>query len=668
MRFRLRPAFHLHTHLVASIAAMPLLLPLAGCFDEQLIGDPGGDGAPTAVLTVDVSSGQAPLKVLLDAKASTAFLADNKLTFSFDVDGDGEFEEDTDDVGRFAATYTSGGRFSSAVRVVGSDGRFDIAEATVVVEQENPPRTADVDVDSDNDGGITPLDELVETDQNAAFLANVDDDNGDGQRDRDTGDAADEDMADVIVRHVTGLGDGRVLVAITPQIARERTVLWQGSKILSSDTATSSVVVGAGDGDVTLRLEAKTGRTADWDGRLTITVTVEEGGAVVSTDVVNLRAAPVLFPSNLQAPRRLYVMDVPSGEDNNVALLSAFQSLPAGVELHTTNADQYGYDRWMQDNWEVGTQVVPSKNGTTEMITAIQLERSYGGQGLDAFVPNEWLGANRGFFYPAGDESSHNYGGNLEVSPPTDADPFGRMVYGGGATTLSGSRNVDTMNDNQVSFLNAQEVQGPAVEISSEWLAVGHVDEFFQVIPDLSPDEGGHNFKIAIASPAMARDVLVDLRDAGQGDAVIFSRRRNRYTVNEVLDAEQFNALNEAAQQRIDENQAILMSSLGLVQDDFRRVPVLFDEVDSGLVAAFNPGIQNLVTVGDRVFAPDPEGPIVDGVDVWQAATLQALADTDLDVIFVDVFESYHELLGEAHCGTNLEREAPSTPWWTVEQ
>jgi protein-arginine deiminase len=133
------------------------------------------------------------------------------------------------------------------------------------------------------------------------------------------------------------------------------------------------------------------------------------------------------------------------------------------------------------------------------------------------------------------------------------------------------------------------------------------------------------------------------------------------------FDAEQFSALNEAAQIRIDEIKDTLKATLGLDDDDFRPVPVLFNEVDSGLVAAFNPGIQNLVTVGDRLFVPDPEGPDDDGTDAWQRATVASLADTELDVIFVDVYLSYHELLGEAHCGTNLERAPYATPWWSVQ-
>ncbi len=512
-------------------------------------------------------------------------------------------------------------------------------------------------------------DDAIETDAPAAFIANVDDDNGDGQRDRqdDPLNPNDDDMTDVVVRRVRELGGAKVFVEIQPRgVARDRTRLWQGDTVVLDASTARGEIEGAGQGDVTLRLEALTGRTSDWDGALRIRVTVEEGGAVVSEDTVSMRAAPVLFPDNLQAPRRLYVMDLPDGEDNNRALLAAFESLPAGVELTTTNADDYFYDRWMQDNWEVGSQTVPVRGETKEMITALQHQRSYGGMGLESFVPGEWLSAGRGYFFPGGAESSHNYGGNLEVSPPTANDPFGRMLYGGGTTTLSGASNIDTMNPEQVGFLNAQELQAPAIELSSEWLAVGHIDEIFQFVPDLEPS-GPHPFKVVIASPRLAREVLLALRAAGKGDSRAFARRSSSYSVDEMLDAEQFNALNEAAQIRIDEVTEKLKATLGLDDDDFRPVPVLYNEVDSGLVAAFNPGIQNLVTVGNRLFVPDPEGPDDDGTDAWQRATVASLADTELDVIFVDVYLSYHELLGEAHCGTNLERAPYATPWWSVQ-
>ncbi len=648
-------------------ASCAATLPLIGCDDFGLIGEAGGEGAPTAVLNVDFAAGQAPFVVTLDASESSPFKSGDELQFEFDVDGDGDFEIDPQNAPTFETTYSEAGTFKAAVRVRGPDGRFDVDSVTIEVSPENAPRTADIDVDSNKSGLIDGADEAVEDDSFAPFIANVDDDNGDGQRDRQDNvlNADDDDMAPLIVRRVKDAGGARLFVTVSPQIANERTRLWKGEQILT-EAGSNRAEVGGGDDDVELRLEAMTGRTGDWDGVVTIKLTLESGGAVISEDTVKMRAAPVLFPDNLSQPQRLFVMDVPDGQDNNRALLAAFQSLPDGVDLYTTDADDYFYDRWMQDNWEVGYQSMPSKDGVKEMITAMQHERNYGGQGLDAFVPNEWIGAGRGFFYPGGAESSHNYGGNLEVSPPTSRDPFGRMLFGGGTSTLSGSRNVATMNAEQVSFLNAQELQAPAVELSSEWLAVGHIDEIFQFVPDLS-GSGEHPFKVVIASPAMAREVLLGLRAAGKGNSVVFPTRRDRYSVDEILDAEQFSALNEAAQVRIDEVQQNLQDILGLSDDDFLPVPVLFNEVDSGLVAAFNPGIQNLVTVGDRLFAPDPEGPVDGGVDVWQQATLNSLAQTGMDVIFVDVFESYHELLGEAHCGTNLERAPHATAWWTAE-
>ena len=66
------------------------------------------------------------------------------------------------------------------------------------------------------------------------------------------------------------------------------------------------------------------------------------------------------------------------------------------------------------------------------------------------------------------------------------------------------------MEASQVNWMDAQEVQGPSLEVSSEWLVVGHIDEIFQVIPVWESDSiTGH--KIVIASPQFAQTVLEDL-------------------------------------------------------------------------------------------------------------------------------------------------------------
>jgi protein-arginine deiminase len=550
------------------------------------------------------------------------------------------------------------------------------------------PLRANIDADTNRDGVIDARDDAGEDTfgplRGAVLIANVDDDDDDGVRDsrdaRLSGAADLEDLTPVLVRRIVGLEGHAVRLALEPEAARAFIRIWRKDgeelRVLLDPDAASGPEAASGraelsgaDEEIPLFVEALVPRTRDWDGALTLRLTIEEGGRVLSEDVLAMRAAPIVFPDNLQRPRRIFVMDIAAGGDNNQAFVGAMRSaLPAGTELSPLRGRDYGYDRWVQDNMELGYQQRPGPAGPVEMRVALQLERtgSWGG-GLEAFVPYEYLAAGQGFLYPGGPESSHNYGGNLEVAPPVEGWPLGRLLYGGGAQgTLMGRPNRDNMNAEQLAFLNAQEVQAPALQLSSEWLAVGHIDEIFQFVPDLEPDEGGRGFKIVIASPRLAREALVAVRARGGGGLVVFEGRSSSYTVDQILNAEQFGALNEAAQARIDSVAGVLRRNLGLSEDDFRPVPVLFQDVGGGLVAAFNPGVQNLVTVGDRLFVPNPEGPKEGAVDLWQEATRASLADTELDVIFVDVFESYHELLGEAHCGTNVDRAPYETPWWSL--
>ncbi len=546
------------------------------------------------------------------------------------------------------------------------------------------PLTADIDVDTNRDGAIDAFDDADENDFNAAhgavFFANVDDDDNDGERDRDDDEIdTDEDLLDfttVRVRGVIDLDGETVTLKVDPPIARERIRIWKPTRssheiIFDPNDAPESIDIDDAGEDQELLIEALTPRTRDWDGLLTLTLTVSDGHDVLSEDSVELRVSPLIFPDNLQTPRVLFVMDLPFGQDNNQAFVDAMRdAIPDSVDLYTLDDNAYSGDRWVQDNMELGYQMKTGPDGSTiEMKTAMQLERSNGyGAGLENFVPYEFLQHSQGFLYPGGTPTSHNYGGNLEVAPPVDGFPLGRMLFGGGSQgTILGRSYSDSMNDNQVDFLDAQEIQGPALQLSSEWLAVGHIDEIFQFVPDLTPDAGGHAFKVIIASPRVARDALIATQSRGGGSLSVFEGRDAPYTVDEVLGAESFMALNEATQARLDAIQAKMKAELGLTDDDFRAVPVLYEEVGNGLLAAFNPGVQNLVTIGDRVFAPDPEGPHEAGADVWREATRAALADTDLDVVFVDVFFSYHRLLGEAHCGTNVDREPYSQAWWTVQ-
>jgi protein-arginine deiminase len=157
------------------------------------------------------------------------------------------------------------------------------------------------------------------------------------------------------------------------------------------------------------------------------------------------------------------------------------------------------------------------------------------------------------------------------------------------------------------------------------------------------------------------------LLEEGQGDLRVFPGRNVETTVANILYDDELLAFNDAAQARIDSERDVLAAELDLNDDDFIEMPVLYEPMPYGgytFAAAYNPGVQNMVVAGQTLFIPDPEGPRMRGEDVWQRQIEDALEGTGNTVHFVDVFESYHLLLGEAHCGSNVEHSPFEALWW----
>ena len=231
------------------------------------------------------------------------------------------------------------------------------------------------------------------------------------------------------------------------------------------------------------------------------------------------------------------------------------------------------------------------------------------------------------------------------------------------------------MNQNQVNFFNSQSIQGPSIQVSTEWLAVGHVDEIFLFLPNVMAEDGERPWKVVIASPTMAVTALEELAAEELGELPVFEGRDAETTVNAILENDELMNYQGLAQARIDSIRELLKGEVGLTDADFVEVPVLYEYIVEGggwgqsaldMALAYNPGIQNLVIADSALFIPDPEGPDRDGLDVWQEQTRASLAGMGFDLHFVDVFKSYHEQFGEAHCGTNLERTPSLTPWWEM--
>ena len=62
--------------------------------------------------------------------------------------------------------------------------------------------------------------------------------------------------------------------------------------------------------------------------------------------------------------------------------------------------------------------------------------------------------------------------------------------------------------------------------------------------------------------------------------------------------------------------------------------------------------------------APDPFGPVIDGVDIFKKDFETKLTAIGYTVRWIDDWDLYHAEEGEIHCGTNAARAIPDVKWW----
>ena len=619
--------------------------------------------------------------VWLDGTASSS--GEGVLTYSWSfVSWAGDSQPELDDPATATPSFEAAAEGTYLVRLTVTGDTLSASDDVAVVARPSTEAgalvKADLLVDANRDGVVDPSDEAGEdtwdTESGAVFGPNTDDDDGDGRRDgwekRTNGDDDLLDMAPVVARQISGLHRNHTVVVEMSYVAtgNRPQVFYEGA-----DGAIKSLIGRSAvraelpldqlvAGDVRLYVESRYGRARGFDGQVSVALTVEEAGTSVSEDSVVLFGSPILFSHHLQAVERVFVLEDSSSSHANGALISALTAhLPASVDLYTLNGAGYRYDRWIQDSMQTGYVQWPSTEGveTAAVHTAL-----YRARRLARFLPEEYLSAGAGYVSPGGDfYSSFNYGGNVEVIPPHTHDdktyPFGRIVIGGGASAGHAA-----MVQQQIDFFNAQVVQGPVIVVDTSWLNVAHVDEIFTALPNNNAGEDGRPWVMAIGSPALAVELLEEAVEEGYGDVAIFEGRgSDETTPSEILADRQLMQRNDTAQAKIDGVRDRLIAEIGLGDADFREVPALFYGPASGM-AALMPSIQNLLVANGVLFVPDPEGPVVDGTDIWQQATLDAFDGLGLTTRFVDVYRSYHVLEGAVHCGTNSERTGSTLRWW----
>ncbi|VUC31630.1 unnamed protein product [Clonostachys rosea] len=594
-------------------------------------------------------------------------------------------------------------------------------EVTILADTN---RDGSVDIDGDSDKYAK---NVWTEDRGALFLANIADTNNRCSEGYTTGNARREInsyldtcndaegtlqrnpkyLAPLITLPVTGLRDSATAsVYVTDTIASGKVRIFSkqdGDWIFVPANHTFN------SGDIRRGLELgidarDVRRPGGWNGTALVEFTVSDGNEK-ATDSVALRVAPILTHHHGQIAERVFATKatVPGPQADFVTNL--IQNV-ADAGIDEPVFEFLNGDIWTQDFFEPGYSSIPGPNGPVVLRIMIKSAQDFRPSGEEVFtrLRSDTVGAVQ---HPGAGMSTDSMG-NLETIPPYSFNgrsfPAGRVIMGSseGATPL------------MFSFLQAQETQDP-LELNTTWLKVGHVDEFVQFLP-ANNDRG---WVLMADDPVFGLNLLKKASKNGYGHLPGITRPRMptegsefcipSNTIDEVLSFPDLEAITKTAAQSIDQNLEILKRETGITEDEIIRIPGTFyyalvdpwtclDDLnpnsvkikggpsskvqsifDAGtnkdalqrrelnvteLQSALYPAIINGVVLSDSlVLAPNPWGPIIDGVDIFADAAVKAYGRAGFNVTFQDDWFSHHIGRGEVHCGSNTWRRA-DIPWW----
>ena len=214
------------------------------------------------------------------------------------------------------------------------------------------------------------------------------------------------------------------------------------------------------------------------------------------------------------APEALYVVHATGWNSGFVAALSE-ACAEAGVPLREVAGEFTDGDPWIQDEVEPGHTWGPGQapvhvivDGPRDRGLDPAVERVFGHDGVDVYsVPARRLAdVARLVRQPRAQPARHGGGDRL----PAGADRA--RHHGPGADGRQAALAVRQ-------FLNAQQVQAP-IEVYTDWLVVGHVDEILCFEPGPARDPDG--WHIQIASTTALRALLERWNADGHGGAVLW--------------------------------------------------------------------------------------------------------------------------------------------------
>uniref|UniRef100_A0A8C6Y4S7 protein-arginine deiminase n=1 Tax=Naja naja TaxID=35670 RepID=A0A8C6Y4S7_NAJNA len=422
--------------------------------------------------------------------------------------------------------------------------------------------------------------------------------------------------------------------------AAENTSVSHYENILGSDKLSYTVPPTDGRGQHTFYVEGLAFPDGDFNGLVSLNATLLE--QTIFTDTVVFHVAPWLMTPNTQRPLEIF------GVNSNGKFLEAIKLLArkANCKLTICPEVENRGDRWIQDEMELGYVEAPHQS----FPVVFDSPRN---RGLKEFPFKQILGPDFGYV-----TREPKNGRVPPVSVKGRDYSLGRILIGSSFPGSGNRKMTKVVRD----FLYAQKVQAP-VELYSDWLTVGHVDEFLSFVP--APGKKG--FRLLLASPLACLKLFEEKQKEGYGNAALFEglRRVGKITLNEILTDRNLRQDSKYVQSCIDWNRSILKRELGLTERDIIDIPQLFTLEGSTATALF-PDMVNMLVLGKHLGIPKPYGPIIHGQCCLEVEVRSLLEPLGLSCTFIDDFFSYHVLSGEIHCGTNVLREAFSFHWWNI--
>jgi protein-arginine deiminase len=432
-----------------------------------------------------------------------------------------------------------------------------------------------------------------------------------------------------------------------------------------------------------------------WDGFVDVSIAVQ-AGEQSDTDTVRMRVAPVVASNHLDTAVSTIASAVPDRNNpsmqdpGNAAMVAGLDAASQAAGVAPPRLFQT-YDRWTQDFFEPGYMTMPGPNGTQRTIRvnlrSANVSIQYRPDGTPFIDPRNPLRvAGRIVFLLRGKDSAGVQAFDLaRVSDPQDNDSlnsFGNMetippyTFGGKrfpvGRILRGS--VEHADPAFTKMLAAQRVQAP-VNVPTDWLLVGHVDETISFVKAPTP----RGWAMLANDARMARNMLEQAVAAGHGDVPMFVGKKwitrdpatglavessAQISIKQVLADEAVMAASAHAAVEVDEQVRVLKQETGITDAEIVRVPFLHMDLQ-GYSVAYHPGTVNGIYITPNDFAsPDPHGPVIGGKDIFKASLEQSLAALEVKVHWVEDWDGYHINLGEVHCGSNAIRAIPQKTWW----